>query len=445
MGDSVTIVGAGLSGSLLAILLARRGHRVEVFERRGDPRVGAHDAGRSINLGLSARGIMALRRAELWEEVRPLTVPMRGRLVHRRGRPPTFHPYGRDPAQILYSIRRDALATLLVSRAEKEQDVRFFFDTRCVAVDRERAAVTVEGQAGPREVRADFVVGADGAFSVVRAETHRGLPADFRQEFLDWGYKELTIPPAPGGGPRVPIEALHVWPGSEGLVVGHPNLDDSLTCTLFMAHDRLTALTGEDEAEALFLEHFPGLLDLVPDLAGQVTAGPVGHLVTVRTSPWRHRDRVVLVGDACHAVYPFYGQGMNSSFEDCVVLDERMAAHPGDRAAAFAAYQELRRPHTDVLAELSAQNFLELRDGLRSPLHLARKKTDRALHRLFPRAWVPLYTLVSHTTTPYGDALRRARVQDRVAGAAVLAGAALLAAAALRGVRRARGDRRGPS
>ncbi|MFI6509268.1 FAD-dependent oxidoreductase [Streptosporangium sp. NPDC050855] len=433
------IVGAGPAGSLLAILLARRGHRVDVYDLRPDPRDGKGDGeGRSINLGLSARGIRALRHVGLWETLRDRLVPMRGRVVHRPDGQAVFQAYGTDPAQILYSVDRDELTTLLVERAAAHEGVRHVFGVRCAGVDRENAGLTltdaVTGEA--RGARADFVVGADGAFSAVRAAMQRGLPTGYRQDFLEWGYKELTIPAAPGGGPRVPLEALHVWPGDGALIVAHPNVDASLTATLFLPHTGVPGapgfdgLTGERDAVRFLGRVFPGFADLVPDLAAQYAAAPVGNLVTIRTSRWRHAGRVVLVGDAAHAVYPFYGQGMNSALEDCLVLDDCLARHPGDRAAAFGAYQRLRRPHTDILADLSERNFADLRDGTRSPLRLARRQADLALNRIFPTLWRPLYTMVSHTDMPYGEALRRARHQDRVlrwSGAALATGAALAA------------------
>jgi kynurenine 3-monooxygenase len=417
--STAVIVGAGLAGPLLASLLARRGYQVDLVERRPDPRSARHDGGRSINLGMSARAITALREVGLWQEAQRLSVPMRGRMVHTAGRRSAFYPYGKDLSQILHSVRRDALVCLLVEHAEKQPGVRLHFETRCVAVDRDGGTVTLEDGT---ELAAGFVVGADGASSLVRAEMQRGVPADFSREYLEWGYKEITIRARPGGGPAVPLEALHIWPGERGLGVAHPNIDNSLTCTLFLPRDE----TPDPVSEA-----FPHLAELVPDLDEQASAAPMGHLTTVRTAPWHHRDTMVLVGDAAHAVYPFYGQGMNASFEDCLVLDRMLAQHPRDRQAAFTAYEHSRKPHTDVLAGLSAQNFLELRDGMRSPLRLARKRLDLLLHKAFPGTWVPLYTLVSHTTVPYGEALRRARRQDRVAAALAATGAGLAVAGLL--------------
>ena len=434
----MAVVGAGLAGSLFASLLADRGYRVDVYERRGDPRAGTGTANeRSINLGLSARGIGALRQVGIWDALAPLLVPMRGRMIHRGTQPPRFQPYGRNPSEILHSIRRGDLNAALVDRAEKCPDVRFHFRTRCEAVDLDTATLTVVAADGTRaEHMYDFVVGADGASSVVRAHLLRGQPVSYAQEFLDWGYKELTIPAFPDGTARTPIEALHVWPGDGFLVVAHPNADRSLTCTMLLPLDSRGHWTGFDrlptgvDAVRFAEPCLPDLLDLIPDFAAQYDAHPVSHLVTIRVGRWHHADRVVLIGDACHAVTPFYGQGMNAAFEDCVVLARCLDEQP-DPGAAFAEYQRLRKPHTDVLADLCMTNFVELRDNLRRPGHLAKARADHLLNRAFPTGWRPLYTLVSHTDTPYGDAVRQARRQDRLlAGAAAAAGLAALAGVA---------------
>jgi kynurenine 3-monooxygenase len=418
-GHDVVVVGAGLSGSLIAVLLARRGYRIQVFERRSDPRVRSADHGRSINLGLSQRGITALRHAGLLDRVLAHAAPMRGRVVHLPGGGLDTHPYGTNDDQILRSVLRNDLNAALLDAAEATPNVTVHFDTKLTALDCGDAATVARASfdtpAGPVSVPADTVVGADGAFSAVRTWMQRGEPADYHQEFLAWGYRELSIPAGPHGDRRTDPEALHVWPADNGLVVAHPNVDRSLTGTIFLplsGEDSFETLCTRETAHALLADRFPDLLELVPDLVKQFLSQPTGHLVTVRTSPWHRGERVVLLGDACHAVYPFYGQGMNSAFEDCVTLDECLDRHPDDRAAAFAEYQRIRKANTDVLADLSSANFVELRDRLASPLFLARKKADLALNRVLGDRWLPLYTMISHTTTPYAEALRRSRRQN---------------------------------
>ncbi len=432
-GGSTTVIvaGAGLSGSLAAIYLARRGYGVRVVERRPDPRSSTSE-GRSINLGMSQRGIQALREVGLLDELWPKTTPMRGRMVHAPDGTQSFHPYGTEDHQILHSILRDDLNAALIDRAEAN-GVRFDFEHRVTGLDKALPALTVTNPAGEsEELKADLVVGADGAFSAVRGHLLKGERAEFHQEFMDWGYKEITIP----HHERTRLEALHLWPGRTGLVVAHPNHDGTLTATVFLPFEgpgSFAELTTADRVAAHCAAEFSDLPDLVPDLASQFLSHPVGNLVTIRTAPWQHDGKVVLVGDAAHAVYPFYGQGMNAAFEDCSVLDKCLAG--GDLSAGLREFERRRRRHTDVLAELSKQNFLELRDGMRSPLFVARKKADLLLHQLFPNAWTPLYTMIAHTTTPYGDALARARRQDRVLATLSTVAAAMTAFLAVRSKR----------
>lgn len=444
----VTVVGAGLAGSLLAILLSRRGATVTVYERRDDPRVDQADEGRSINLGISARGIQGLQAAGLWEELQANVVPMRGRMIHHADGTLRFQPYGTRPDEILHSVQRRALNATLAEAAEKA-GAEFCFGQRCTGIDRDLGQLTLTDAAGTTStVTADLIIGADGAFSEVRQHLNRGLPANYRQDFLSWGYRELTIPSHPDGSARTPIEALHIWPSSRGLIVAHPNVDNSLTCTVLLPHEddpsadqpgSLASLQAEDEVLSFFRTTFPDTLALIPDLAQEYLSHPVGQLVTIRTEPWHYRDRVVLVGDACHAITPFYGQGMNAAFEDCVVLSECLARHPGQREAALAEYQGLRKPDMDIMADLALDNFVELRDRVRNPVHQLRARADLALHRVMPRRWQPLYRMISHTTMPYREALHRAQRQNRLlAWGASAAGTGLVAAAAWRTLRRRR-------
>ncbi|OJF15885.1 FAD-dependent oxidoreductase [Couchioplanes caeruleus] len=440
MTRHAVIAGAGLAGSLAAGYLARRGYSVRVFERRGDPRAAGAGEGRSINLGLSARGMRALAAAGLLDDVLARSVPMRGRVVHHPDGTTAFQPYGVAAHQILYSVLRRDLNALLVDAAETRHGVTFHFGHRLDRIDRDAPAVRVVDAAtgAATEVAADLVVGADGAFSAVREQLQHGRRADLHREFLDWGYKELTIPAGADGRPRVRLDALHVWPGQAAMMVAHPNVDGSLTCTLFAPFEGEPSLATLDTPAAVrgfVRRYFPDAEALMPRLVEEFFDHPVGQLTTVRTAPWRHAGKVVLVGDACHAVYPFYGQGMNSAFEDCLVLDECLGAYPYDASRALAEYERRRRPHTDVLADLSVRNFVELRDRVHRPAYAAKAAADRMLNRLAPRAWTPLYTMVAHTTVPYADALARARRQDRIlrcSAALAAAGAAIGSYAALR-------------
>ena len=418
--QQVAIVGGGLAGSLLALALAERGYRVDVFERRSDPRVAGAESGRSINLGLSKRGIQALTEVGLIDMAMPLTVVMRGRVIHAPDGETRFQPYGKDRGEVLYSIDRSELIRLLLDRAERQPGVTLHFEHRFVSADKAARELTLESGGETRRVAADWVICADGAFSRCRPEMQRGLRADFHREYLEWGYKELTLAAGPDGESVIDLTALHVWPRAHCLFVSHPNRDGSHTLTLFLPHegpDSFATTNTPEEIRALFQKYFPDLLPMLPALVEQWTTRPTGSLLTTKTAPWRFEDWMVLVGDSAHAVYPFYGQGMNSAFEDCSALLAALKAHPGDRAVAFAAYEQARRPHTDVLMELSKANFVELRQKVSSPWFLARKRLDVLLNRLLPGLWLPIYTMVSHTTMPYADALARARRQDRILGA----------------------------
>lgn len=432
------VVGAGLAGSLASIYLARRGYSTQVYERRADPRSRSADGGRSINLGLSQRGIRALAEVGLLEKVMPHAAPMRGRVVHHPDGTLSFQPYGTDRNQILHSVLRHDLNVTLIDRAE-ELGVKFHFDSPLRELDLERNRMV----AGDQAVPADVVIGADGVHSLVRAKIRQSEEV----RTLEWGYKEVFIPAGPAGDRRTDPGALHVWPGERGLIVAHPNVDGSLTGTVFLPHEGDVSFAKLDSAAAVerfFATAFPDALSLMPDLVEEFLAHPVGSLHTIRTAPWHAGGRVVLIGDAAHAVYPFYGQGMNSSFEDCSVLDACLAEHGTDLAAAFAAFQDRRRRHTDVLADLSEQNFVELRDRVSSPLYSLRKKADLALNKMLGDRWLPLYTMVSHTTVPYADALARSRRQNQLltaVGATALS--AILTAVALGG-RRFRSRRGAP-
>ncbi|HEX2092098.1 MAG TPA: NAD(P)/FAD-dependent oxidoreductase [Longimicrobiaceae bacterium] len=419
---TVTIVGAGLAGSAMAIYLGRRGYQVSVYERRADPRdEGAQPRERrSINLGLSHRGIQALTAVGVADRVLSRSVVARGRMIHTTDGKQVFQPYGSEPHHVLHSIARRDLNAALIDQAESACGVRFFFSHRCLDLDKKSAACLFRDESSGKTARAaaDFVIGADGTYSTVRARMQRRERASFEQEFLDWGYKELTIPAAPDGSSQIELNALHIWPRGDCLIVSHPNLDGSHTATLFMPFEggerSFTALGTTDEVESLFARTFPDLVPLAPELVPEFLRHPTAPLVSTRTSLWHYRDRVVLIGDGCHAVYPFYGQGMNAALEDCAVLDACLERHPGDRESAFREYQELRKKNTDALHQLVKQNFEELRDTVNSPVFRARKRVDLVLSRLFPGRWIPLYNMVVHSNMPYSEALERARRQDRI-------------------------------
>lgn len=433
----VAIVGGGLAGSLLTLALAQRGYAVDLYERQSDSRGCVGREGRSINLGLSKRGMRALELVGLLQTVLDTAVTMSGRVIHAPDGSTRYQPYGKDAGEVLHSIDRNELGHLLLDHAELHPQVRLHFGHRLTRIDKESRTLEFETDEGPVSARPQWMVGADGAFSSVRRELQRGVRANYHQEYLEWGYKELTLGPGPDGRSVIELTALHVWPRSHCLFVSHPNRDGSHTLTLFLpfeGEDSFDTVRTPEQISALIGKYFPDLIALLPGLIEQWTKHPIGSLITTRTAPWAFGDWAALVGDACHAVYPFYGQGMNSAFEDCCVLVSALERHAGDRAAALRDYEQARREHTDVLCELSKENFDELRKKVQSPWFIARKRLDIALNRLWPKRWLPLYTMIAHTTMPYGEARARAQRQDAILGRAgalaLLAGACAVSATA---------------
>lgn len=428
--ERIIVVGAGLGGALMALYLGRAGHQVEVYERRGDPRHSDARGGRSINLAISTRGLQALAEVGLRERVLAMAVPMRGRMIHGVDGGLTFQPYGTSPDQVIHSVSRLELNAILVEAAVGEAGVQMLFQRRCVELEPDTAAVELAASESGERSRAQgtIVVGADGAYSAVRGRLQRMEGFDYEQSYLAHGYRELTIPAGAGGEFRLERNALHIWPRGGFMMIALPNIDGSFTCTLFwpmQGPNSFASITREEELLRFFERTFADALPLMPDLARDYFGHPLGSLLTVRCRPWHHGGRVVLLGDACHAIVPFYGQGANAAFEDCVVLDECMRRHAPRWESAFADYQRQRKPNTDALAELALENFLEMRDRVASSRFLLRKKAEQLLHRVFPAQFIPLYTMVTFTRMPYAVARARAARQWRVVQAA--AGALLLA------------------
>jgi kynurenine 3-monooxygenase len=430
------LIGSGLAGGLLAAYLGRRGNEVDLYERRADPREGNIVGGRSINLALSTRGIHALEQLGIADEVLRHAIPMRGRMIHDRSGTLHFSPYDRDPNKYINSIGRAALNATVIEAALRYPNVRVHFNHKCTDIDFESATAYFSGveaavPATPKpgeggsaatpevsQARGDAVLGVDGAFSAVRQSMQKKI-RDFQYDetYLAHGYKELTIPPAADGSWRMEKNALHIWPRKSFMMIALPNPDGSFTCTLFWEFEgpRSFATTRtDDEVCRFFEEEFPDAVPLMPALLEDFRENPTGSLVTIRCAPWFYKDKVALVGDAAHAVVPFYGQGMNAAFEDCVVLDECLANFPNDREQVFAEYFARRKMNADALADLAVQNFIEMRDKTASRAFRAKKKLDHFLEGALRGVYLPLYTMVTFTRMPYAEAARRARRQDRL-------------------------------
>ena len=414
------LIGSGLAGGLLAAYLGRRGHHVDLYERRADPREGNIVGGRSINLALSTRGIHALEQLGIADEVLRHAIPMRGRMIHDKSGNLHFAPYDRDPNKYINSIGRAALNTTVIEAAQRYPNVRVHFNHRCTDVDlTEPTAHLLNTETNTTSaVRTDAVIGVDGAFSAVRQAMQKRISGfEYEESYLAHGYKELTIPPGPSGSWRMEKNALHIWPRKSFMMIALPNPDGSFTCTLFWEFEgpRSFATTKtDDNIRRFFDDEFPDAVPLMPNLLDDFKNNPTGSLVTIRCAPWFYKDKVTLVGDAAHAVVPFYGQGMNAAFEDCVVLDECLAEFPQDRQRAFAEYFSRRKENADALADLALENFIEMRDKTASRTFRAKKKLDHFLEAALPGIYLPLYTMVTFTRIPYAQAARRARRQDGI-------------------------------
>jgi kynurenine 3-monooxygenase len=412
----IAIVGAGLAGSLLAALLAKQGRRVLIVERRKDLRKTVVAAGRSINLALSTRGITALQLAGVDDLVLPLCVEMPGRLMHAPSGVLTYQPYG-SAGQSIRSVSRRDLNALLLDAAEAA-GASLRFETSCEDLDPDSGLLTLRDAASgnQEEIACDFVVGADGANSAVRiALRRRGHLTDV-ETTLEHGYKELNITPDRDGSFRLERAALHIWPRGDFMLIALPNPGGDFTLTLFLevAGERgFDAIAEPAAARAFFEEHFADALALMPDFDEQWAARPVSRLAYLHTSTFHAGARALLVGDAAHAVVPFYGQGMNASFEDCTILMQLLEAHAGTFSADLCRdYTAARKPNGDAICALALGNFIEMRDKVASPSFLFRRRIEAALHALEPERFIPLYTMVTFSNRPYAESQERARRQD---------------------------------
>ena len=415
--ESVAVVGGGLVGSLLSVLLARRGIDVTLYERRPDPRRVDAGGGRSINLVVTSRGIEALRRLGLERDVLALSVPVRGRMMHSLDGRLTFQPYGKDDSECNHSISRARLNDYLLSAAERD-GVRVRFEMRLVEAEPDTGRLVFAAPGGAQEsVSARVVLGADGAASIVRASLMR-LPGHVESiEMLEHGYKELEIPAAPGGAFRLDERALHIWPRGGSMMMALPNPDGSFTVTLYLPHRGprgFASLDTEARLLELFRALFPDSIPLIPGLVREFFANPTGELGTVRCEPWNHGGRTALVGDAAHAIVPFFGQGMNCGFEDCTVLDELLARHGGDLEVVLPEYARLRKREADAIADMALENFVEMRDRVGDAAFLLRKQVEHALEQTMPREYRSRYSMVAFSLIPYSAAREAGRIQDGI-------------------------------
>lgn len=426
---AITVIGAGPVGALMSIYLARRGLDVTIFERRPDMRRVAISAGRSINLALANRGIDALERVGLIDEVRRHLIPMRGRMIHHEDGGVELQPYGNKPDEVIHSVSRGALNKILMNAAEAA-GVAIRFRCRCEGIDLERRVVALADEDGGavREHAFEVVIGADGGGSVVRAAIAAVAGGAVDEDTLGHGYKELTIPPRPGGGFAMEKNALHIWPRGGYMLIALPNTDASFTATLFLPNqgeDSFAALQTADQVAALFDRRFADVVPVLADLRASFFANPTGMLGTIRCLPWRYRGDAVVIGDAAHAIVPFHGQGLNAGFEDCVALDGCIERHGNHWDRAFAGFERDRKPNADAIADMALENYLEMRDSVRDAKFMLRKQLAWKLEELYPDAFIPRYSMVMFHLLPYAEARRRGRLQAEILDALTVSATSL--------------------
>lgn len=415
--ESIVIVGGGLVGNLLAIMLAQAKYPVTVYEEREDPRVVAPKSDRSTSITITERGFHALNTVGMGDAVRERTIPIYGRMIHDEQGKTTYQPYGAH-GKANYALRRADLHRILLTAAEQHPEVRVHFQKKCVGVDLATHTLRFRDphHDRPHEVSASLVFGADGAFSAIRRSLQQEKGFDYSQQYLRHGYREITLLPNVDGSPLFDRNAFHIWPRDEVALYGFANLDGTFTLSLLMPHDgplSNAALTTESQLRDLFRSHFPDVLPFLGRVVGDYLSNPFQWLVTIKCFPWVYQDKMALVGDAAHAIFPFYGQGANAGFEDCEVLMGLLKEHRGDWAATLRDYQQQRKPNTDAIADLCFEHFIELMERVKEPQFQLRKKIEHTVETLAPDR-PSLYYNISFSTMPYAKAVALEQQHQRL-------------------------------
>ena len=415
----ITIIGAGLTGALLGLRLGQRGYKVDLFERRPQTRENTGDSGRSINLALSRRGIDALKMVGMMEEVTPLLIPMKGRMLHMEDGSEKFSPYGQRDDEVIYSVSRRDLNRLMVARAVEAPDVNVVFEQKCIAIDFESSQLTLEkvGTGSSQEKAFELLIGCDGAGSKVRRSLMEQIGGQSTSDFLDHDYKELEIPAGAGGTWQLEKEGLHIWPRGEFMLIALPNLDGSFTVTLFLPKQgtpSFESLADKQSVDAFFKKTFPTARALMPDLVEDFFGNPTGRLGTVRCQPWHLEDQCLLLGDAAHAIVPFHGQGMNCAFEDCVVLDRLLDKWGGDWGKVNPELTTSRKPDADAIAQMAIENYTTMRSTVTDPKYGLKKAIGFELERRLPELFIPRYSMVMFHDMPYSEAFEKGEIQRSI-------------------------------
>lgn len=413
--NEVTVLGAGLIGSLMSIFLRHQGLDVSIYDKRPDKRkTPYYEGGRSINMALSHRGWRSLEKVGLKEKVLPLAIPMYGRSIHDEHGVTTFTPYGVGD-QAIYSISRGKFNQLLAEEAER-LGAKFFFDHKSTYTDFKTQEITFETLDGEKKINAPITIGADGAYSSLRMSMQKQIRFNYRQEYISHGYKELTIPATKDGEFAMDPNSLHIWPRGKFMLIALPNPDKSFTCTLFLPFEGtkicFDKINDEADLEHVFLHYFNDAYKLMPQLKEEYFKNPTSALINVECYPWVQGNSL-LIGDASHAMVPFYGQGMNCGFEDCYILDELIEKYGSNSwELVFEKFQRKRKKDTDAICQLAMENFVEMRDSVSDPRFQLRKKIEAKLHSLYPNEWIPLYSMVTFSDMSYSEAYAQGKLQE---------------------------------
>lgn len=420
MSKNVTIVGAGLVGSLLSIYLAKKGYKIDLFERRPDMRKVNISAGKSINLALSDRGWKGLEGVGIADEIKKIAIPMYGRYIHHKDGSTAYQPYGKDN-QAIYSVSRAEINMRLMDLAEQQTNVKIHFNERCTTINKTNLEAHFENTETHKSlsVRSDLLFGSDGAFAASRLNMQ--LTSDrfeYNQHYIEAGYKELIIPPGPKGEFLIEKNALHIWPRGTFMMIALPNMDGNFTCTLFLPFEgekSFANIKTREQVESFFKTEFPDAVPLMPTLIDDFMNNPTSSLVTVKCFPWAFDNKIALIGDAAHAIVPFYGQGMNCGFEDCVVLNDLVNKYGEDWDKILPEYQRLRKPDADAIADLAIMNFIEMRDKTADSKFLLQKKIEARFNQKYPDKWIPLYSMVTYSPhIRYSVALKEGQKQEAI-------------------------------
>ena len=419
MGRKITLIGAGLTGPLLATYLTQHGYEVDIYERRSDMRKETISAGRSINLAMSVRGIQALKEVGIYEKIKPLTIPMKGRMIHGLNGSTHLQPYGQKEEEVIYSVSRATLNMELMSLAEETGKIRIYFNQKCTHVDLDKKRFNILNESTGEESDLSFqlIIGVDGSASAVRNSMVDRGKIQFTDKPLGHGYKELTIPPSETGEFQLEPNALHIWPRGKFMLIALPNMDRSFTCTLFFPMEGETSFATVNSKEkiiSLFEAYFPDSISILNRLTEEYRTNPTGILGSVYCDPWHLGDSAVLLGDAAHAVVPFFGQGMNASFQDCTVLNGLMIEHGDDWKTILNEFSQLHVKNGHAIANMALENYIEMRDKVNDSQYRIRRKLELALENQFPDRFIPRYSMVSFHQIPYSKVYQRGNLQLKI-------------------------------